>query len=145
VREYCERGGGRMQVSGRARGREARAPIVPKKFFHTLGNFREHEERSKNVNWSHEIAPWIVFFKTSTRSSDRTSGRLPEHLTDELDYGSSCRDHRQGRQVVRPKRLTMSWLRSLDITARDIQRREMRSGVFLLWRSTRSARSARGS
>ena len=40
-----------------------RAPIVPKKFFHTAGNFREHEEESKNVNWSHEIAPWIVFFQ----------------------------------------------------------------------------------
>ena len=24
-----------------------RAPIVPKKFFHTAGNFREHEEESK--------------------------------------------------------------------------------------------------
>ena len=40
-----------------------RAPIVPKKFFHTAGNFREHEEESKQVGWSHEIAPWIVFFQ----------------------------------------------------------------------------------
>ncbi|MFL5977659.1 MAG: fumarylacetoacetate hydrolase, partial [Gaiellaceae bacterium] len=40
-----------------------RAPIVPKKFLHTAGNFREHEEESKNVAWSHEIAPWIVFFQ----------------------------------------------------------------------------------
>ena len=37
-----------------------RAPIVPKKFFHTAGNFREHEEESKNVEWSHEIAPWCT-------------------------------------------------------------------------------------
>ncbi len=42
---------------------ELRAPIVPKKFFHTAGNFREHEEESKQVDWSHEIAPWIVFFQ----------------------------------------------------------------------------------
>ena len=42
---------------------ELRAPIVPKKFFHTAGNFREHEEESKQVGWSHEIAPWIVFFQ----------------------------------------------------------------------------------
>src|SRR5215208_4667917 len=40
-----------------------RAPIVPKKFFHTAGNFREHEDDSKRVNWSHRIAPWIVFFQ----------------------------------------------------------------------------------
>ena len=39
------------------------APIVPKKFFHIAGNFREHEEESKRVGWSHEIAPWIVFFQ----------------------------------------------------------------------------------
>jgi hypothetical protein len=39
------------------------APIVPKKFFHTAGNFREHEEESKRVGWTHEIAPWIVFFQ----------------------------------------------------------------------------------
>ncbi|MGC2006514.1 MAG: hypothetical protein WA689_17320, partial [Trebonia sp.] len=39
------------------------APIVPKKFFHTAGNFREHEEESKVVGWSHEIAPWIMFFQ----------------------------------------------------------------------------------
>jgi 2-keto-4-pentenoate hydratase/2-oxohepta-3-ene-1,7-dioic acid hydratase in catechol pathway len=40
-----------------------RAPISPKKFFHTAGNFREHEEESKRVGWSHKIAPWIVFFQ----------------------------------------------------------------------------------
>src|SRR6266700_2997806 len=40
-----------------------RAPIVPKKFIHTAGNFREHDEESKRVAWSHEIAPWIVFFQ----------------------------------------------------------------------------------
>ena len=40
-----------------------RTPLVPKKFFHTAGNFREHEEESKQVDWAHEIAPWIVFFQ----------------------------------------------------------------------------------
>jgi hypothetical protein len=34
-----------------------RAPIEPKKFLHTAGNFREHEEESKQVDWSHRIAP----------------------------------------------------------------------------------------
>ena len=64
-----------------------RAPIVPKKFFHTAGNFREHEEESKRVDWSHEIAPWIVFFQ----NVDAIVGPdepvvYPEHLTEELDY-----------------------------------------------------------
>ena len=64
-----------------------RAPIVPKKFFHTAGNFREHEEESKRVGWSHKIAPWIVFFQ----NVDAIIGPddpivYPEHLTEELDY-----------------------------------------------------------
>ena len=89
MREYFESG-----AVARATGAEhaledvrLRAPIVPKKFFHTAGNFREHEEESKNVNWSHEIAPWIVFFQ----NVDAIVGPdepvvYPEHLTEELDY-----------------------------------------------------------
>jgi hypothetical protein len=64
MREYFERGG--AAEAGEPVPLETaalRAPIVPKKFFHTAGNFREHEEESKNVAWSHEIAPWIVFFQ----------------------------------------------------------------------------------
>ena len=63
------------------------APIVPKKFFHTAGNFREHEEESKVVNWSHEIAPWIVFFQNVDAIIGPDDPIIyPEHLTDELDY-----------------------------------------------------------
>jgi len=88
MREYFERGG--ADVTGRehplAEAR-LRAPIVPKKFLHTAGNFREHEEESKRVDWSHEIAPWIVFFQ----NVDAIVGPdepvvYPEHLTNELDY-----------------------------------------------------------
>ena len=78
MREYFERGEtaaltGQTMALGEV---ELRAPIVPKKFFHTAGNFREHEEESKRVGWSHRIAPWIVFFQNvdaiigpTTRSS----------------------------------------------------------------------------
>jgi 2-keto-4-pentenoate hydratase/2-oxohepta-3-ene-1,7-dioic acid hydratase in catechol pathway len=112
-----------------------RAPIVPKKFFHTSGNYREHEDESKAVGWSHEIAPWIVFFQ----NIDAIIGPedpivYPSHLTNELDYelelalvmarsgkhfGSGEAEHYVGGYVI-----------FNDITARDIQRREMRSGVF---------------
>jgi hypothetical protein len=64
MREYFERGG--AQATGEELGLgdvRLGAPIVPKKFLHTAGNFREHEEESKRVGWSHEIAPWIVFFQ----------------------------------------------------------------------------------
>src|SRR2546423_13590510 len=64
-----------------------RAPIIPKKFFHTAGNFREHDEESKNVNWSHPVLPWIVFFQ----NVDAIIGPddpivYPEALTNEMDY-----------------------------------------------------------
>jgi 2-keto-4-pentenoate hydratase/2-oxohepta-3-ene-1,7-dioic acid hydratase in catechol pathway len=136
MREYFARGGAddageRVALSGA----RLRAPIIPKKFFHTSGNFREHEDESKRVNWSHEIAPWIVFFQ----NVDAIVGPdepvvYPEHLTEELDYelelaviiGKDAKwfgpeeamDYVAGYVIFN------------DITARDIQRREMRSGVF---------------
>src|SRR5881409_716922 len=61
-----------------------RAPIVPKKFFHTAGNFREHHEESKRVDWSHEIAPWIVFFQNVDAIIGPDDAVVyPEHLTAE--------------------------------------------------------------
>ena len=78
---------------------------MPKKFFHTAGNFREHEEESKQVGWTHEIAPWIVFFQ----NVDALVGHdepivYPEHLTEELDYELELAVVLQGRQVVRAGR-----------------------------------------
>ena len=137
MREYFERGG-----SVEATGNEyplgdvtLRAPIVPKKFFHTAGNFREHEEESKRVEWSHEIAPWIVFFQ----NVDAIVGQdepvvYPEHLTEELDYELEL-----AVVIGKPGRWFSpeeagdyigGFVIFNDITARDIQRREMRSGVF---------------
>ena len=137
MREYFERGEARDDAGETYALADVRlrAPIVPKKFFHTAGNFREHEEESKRVDWSHEIAPWIVFFQ----NVDAIVGPddpvvYPEHLTEELDYElelavviakagkwfspEEAADYIGGYVIFN------------DITARDIQRREMRSGVF---------------
>jgi 2-keto-4-pentenoate hydratase/2-oxohepta-3-ene-1,7-dioic acid hydratase in catechol pathway len=136
TRTYFERGGA-DDLAERTSLADAnlQAPIVPKKFFHTAGNFREHEEESKRVGWSHEIAPWIMFFQ----NVDAIVGPddpvvYPEHLTEELDYelelavviGKPGRwfSPEQGMEYV------AGYVIFNDITARDIQRREMRSGVF---------------
>jgi 2-keto-4-pentenoate hydratase/2-oxohepta-3-ene-1,7-dioic acid hydratase in catechol pathway len=134
--ELFERGGD-ASVTGTVPVSEVRlrAPIMPRKFFHTAGNFREHEEESKRVGWSHKIAPWIVFFQ----NVDAIVGPdepvvYPEHLTNELDYElelavviakdgkwfgpEEAEDYIGGYTIFN------------DITARDIQRREMESGVF---------------
>src|ERR1700676_1588337 len=39
-----------------------KAPIVPKKFFHTAGNFREHHTEAQKAGFSHPVLPWIGFF-----------------------------------------------------------------------------------
>jgi 2-keto-4-pentenoate hydratase/2-oxohepta-3-ene-1,7-dioic acid hydratase in catechol pathway len=137
TREYFERGG-LARATGEERALEdvkLRAPIIPKKFIHTAGNFREHEEESKRVGWSHEIAPWIMFFQ----NVDAIVGPdepivYPEHLTEELDYelelavvvskAGKWFDPEEAADYIG------GYVIFNDITARDIQRREMRSGVF---------------
>jgi 2-keto-4-pentenoate hydratase/2-oxohepta-3-ene-1,7-dioic acid hydratase in catechol pathway len=136
MRTYFERGG--ADDTGERRplaGADLEAPIVPKKFIHTAGNFREHEEESKRVGWSHAIAPWIVFFQ----NVDAIVGPdepvvYPEHLTEELDYelelavviGKAGRWFSAGEAME----YVAGYVIFNDITARDIQRREMESGVF---------------
>lgn len=112
-----------------------RAPIVPKKFFHTAGNFREHHEEATKAGFSHPVLPWIVFFQNVDAIIGPDEPVIyPEHLTQELDYElelavvlkkggkhftpEEARDHIGGYVIFN------------DITARDIQRREMKSGVF---------------
>jgi 2-keto-4-pentenoate hydratase/2-oxohepta-3-ene-1,7-dioic acid hydratase in catechol pathway len=137
MREYFER-----DEVPRATGRvfaldgvRLRAPIVPRKFIHTAGNFREHEEESKRVAWSHEIAPWIVFFQ----NVDAIVGPgepivYPEHLTEELDYELELAVviGRPGKwfSPEEAAEYVGGYVIFNDVTARDIQRREMRSGVF---------------
>jgi hypothetical protein len=51
MREYFARGGADETAERSAlAGAKLEAPILPTKFFHTAGNFREHEEEPKNVD-----------------------------------------------------------------------------------------------
>ena len=137
TREYFERGG----VVGETGERlplasvRLRAPIAPKKFFHTAGNFREHHEDLARVNWSHPVNKGIVFFQ----NVDAIIGPddpivYPGHLTSELDY-----ELEMAIVIGKPGKFFSAeqavehiggYLVFNDITARDIQRREMKSGVF---------------
>ena len=136
MREYFERGGadesGRRVPFGAAK---LRPPIVPKKFFHTAGNFREHEEESKQVDWDHEIAPWIVFFQNVDALIGQDDPVIyPEHMTEELDYELELAVilSKPGKWFSAEEAAGYigGYVIFNDITARDIQRREMRSGVF---------------
>ena len=142
MRRYFELGG---QVG--TTGREValadvrlRAPIIPKKFFHTAGNFREHHEESTRVNWSHPVLPWIVFFQ----NIDAIIGPdepivYPEAMTNELDYELELAVviGKAGKffSPAEAADYIAGYLIFNDITARDIQREEMKSGVFCLSKS----------
>ncbi len=136
MREYFERGGA-DDTSERCAlaDLKLRAPIIPKKFFHTAGNFREHEEESKNVNWAHAIAPWINFFQNTDAIVGPDAPIIyPEHLTEELDYELELAVVlKKAGKWFSPEEATDyigGYVIFNDITARDIQRGEMKSGVF---------------
>src|SRR3982750_4068760 len=129
TRAYFERGDG--PETGRRFALadvRLRAPIVPKKFFHTAGDFTEHHTELQAVNWSHPVHKGIVFFQNVDAIIGPDDAIVyPEGLTRELDYElelgivigrggkffgpDEAADHIAGYLVFN------------DITARDIQRR----------------------
>jgi 2-keto-4-pentenoate hydratase/2-oxohepta-3-ene-1,7-dioic acid hydratase in catechol pathway len=112
-----------------------KAPIIPKKFFHTAGNFREHHTEAQKAGFSHPVLPWIVFFQ----NVDAIIGPdeeivYPEHLTEELDYELELavvlKKNGKHFSAERASEYIGGYVIFNDITARDIQRTEMKSGVF---------------
>jgi len=139
--EYATKGGPETKgISGepiffRRETVSIKAPIVPRKFFHTAGNFREHHEDAQKAGFSHPILPWIVFFQNVDAIIGPDAPIIyPEHLTEELDYelelavvlkkGGKHFSAEQAREYIG------GYVIFNDVTARDIQRREMKSGVF---------------
>ncbi len=137
TREWFERDGDVGETGERLALADVRlrAPITPKKFFHTAGNFAAHHEELTAVDWSHPVHKGIVFFQNVDAIIGPDDDIVyPEGLTKELDYElelavvigkagtffgpDEALDYIAGYTVFN------------DITARDIQRREMESGVF---------------
>ena len=139
MRRYFELGGD-VQPTGRETPLDEvtlEAPLRPKKFFHTAGNFREHHEESTRVNWSHPVLPWIVFFQNLDAIIGPDEPIIyPEGMTNEMDYELELAVviGKSGK-FFGPEEAAdyiAGYLIFNDITARDIQREEMKSGVFCL-------------
>ena len=114
---------------------QLKAPIIPKKFFHTAGNFREHHEEATKAGFSHPVMPWIVFFQNTDAIIGPDEPVIyPEHLTQELDYELELAVvlKKAGKHFTPEEAPSYigGYVIFNDITARDIQRREMKSGVF---------------
>jgi 2-keto-4-pentenoate hydratase/2-oxohepta-3-ene-1,7-dioic acid hydratase in catechol pathway len=116
------------------------APIIPKKIFHTAGNYAEHAHEGDRSNWVAAIKPWIVFFQ----NVDAIIGPedpvvYPEHLTKCLDYELElCVLLAKPGKFFSEKEASDyigGYVIFNDITARDIQRREMESANFCFSKS----------
>lgn len=116
------------------------APIQPKKIFHTAGNYAEHAHEGDRSNWVAAIKPWIVFFQ----NVDAVIGPddpvvYPEHLTKALDYELElcvvlAKPGKFFTEKEAPDYIG-GYVIFNDITARDIQRREMESANFCFSKS----------
>jgi 2-keto-4-pentenoate hydratase/2-oxohepta-3-ene-1,7-dioic acid hydratase in catechol pathway len=116
------------------------APIIPKKIFHTAGNYAEHAQEGNRANWVAEIKPWIMFFQNPDAIIGPDAPIVyPQHLTKELDYELEfCAViGKPGKylSVEQAKDSIAGYLIFNDITARDIQRREMESKNFVFSKS----------
>ena len=114
---------------------QLKAPIKPVKFFHTAGNFREHHEEASRAGFSHPVLPWIVFFQNVDAIIGHGEAVIyPQHLTQELDYELELAVvlKKSGKHfgADRAADYIAGYVIFNDITARDIQRQEMKSGVF---------------
>jgi 2-keto-4-pentenoate hydratase/2-oxohepta-3-ene-1,7-dioic acid hydratase in catechol pathway len=137
TREWFERGGEVAETGERLALADVRlrAPITPKKFFHTAGNFADHHEELQAVDWSHPVHKGIVFFQNVDAIIGPDEAIVyPEGLTKELDYELELAIviDKSGKFFgpEEAEDYIAGYLVFNDITARDIQRREMQSGVF---------------
>jgi 2-keto-4-pentenoate hydratase/2-oxohepta-3-ene-1,7-dioic acid hydratase in catechol pathway len=116
------------------------APIIPKKIFHTAGNYAEHAQEGNRANWVAEIKPWIMFFQNPDAIIGPDAPIVyPEHLTKALDYELEfcVIIGKPGKYltVEQAKDYIAGYVIFNDITARDIQRREMESKNFVFSKS----------
>ena len=119
------------------------APIVPKKFFHTAGNYQEHAKEGERSKWVAAIKPWIVFFQNVDAIVGPDAPVIyPDHLTEELDYELELAVIVGKRGVNFGEDEAAEYIGGYtifnDITARDIQRREMESANFCFSKSIQS-------
>ncbi len=119
---------------------QLKAPIIPKKFFHTAGNYAEHAQEGDRANWVAAIKPWIVFFQNVDAIIGPDAPVIyPEHLTKQLDYELelSIVIAKPGKHISiqDAKDYIGGYVIFNDITARDIQRREMQSANFCFSKS----------
>lgn len=114
-----------------------RAPVPrPGKIIHTAGNFREHAREGSQGGWEFQIPPWISFLKCTSSIIGPEDDIVYPELTEKLDHEIELAIIiGKGGRYIPPEK---AWEHIAgftvfnDISARDLQAREMKSGLLNL-------------
>jgi len=113
-----------------------KAPIRPGKIVHTAGNFREHAKEGGQAGWEFPIPPWISFLKAPSAIIGPDEPIIYPKLTKKLDHEIEMAIiiEKGGRYI--PEEKAWNHIAGFtvfnDITARDVQRNEMKNGLLNL-------------
>jgi 2-keto-4-pentenoate hydratase/2-oxohepta-3-ene-1,7-dioic acid hydratase in catechol pathway len=111
------------------------APIPrPGKIIHTAGNFREHAKEASEAGWPFPIPQWISFLKSPDAVVGHDDKVIKPNFTKQLDHeielaiviGKKCKNI----SPASAKDFIFGFTVFNDITARDIQREEMKNGLL---------------
>jgi 2-keto-4-pentenoate hydratase/2-oxohepta-3-ene-1,7-dioic acid hydratase in catechol pathway len=112
-----------------------KAPIPrPGRIIHTAGNFREHAKEGKESGWEFQIPKWISFLKSPSAVIGNGDDVVRPTFVKELDHEIELAIiiGKRGKHLTKKEAWDSiaGFTVFNDITARDIQREEMKSGLL---------------
>src|SRR5713226_1490498 len=111
------------------------APVPrPGKIIHTAGNFREHAKEGTESGWEFPIPKWISFLKSPSaivgHEDDVVRPRYSKELDHEIELEIIIGKKSKPLTTKRAWDAVAGFTICNDITARDIQREEMKNGLL---------------
>lgn len=111
------------------------APVPrPGKIIHTAGNFREHAKEGSESGWEFPMPHWISFLKSPTAVVGHEAQVVHPRYTKMLDHEIELAIVIGKKSKLLTKENAWEAIAGFtifnDITARDIQREEMKSGLL---------------
>lgn len=110
------------------------APLRPNKIIHTAGNFREHAQEGAEAGWPFPIPHWISFLKNPDAVIGHDSfiekPSFTKTLDHELEMGIIVGKKLKNVSEEEAKKGIFGFTVFNDVTARDLQREEMKNGLL---------------
>jgi 2-keto-4-pentenoate hydratase/2-oxohepta-3-ene-1,7-dioic acid hydratase in catechol pathway len=111
------------------------APVPhPGKIIHTAGNFREHAKEGKKSGWEFQIPKWISFLKSPSAIVGHEDKIVRPAPVKELDHEIELAIviGKKGKHLTKKQAWDSiaGFTVFNDISARDVQRMEMKSGLL---------------